>query len=228
MLEALKESVLNANKLLPKSNLVVLTWGNVSGIDRMLNLVVIKPSGVDYETLTSDDLVVVDLEGNIVEGKLKPSSDLATHLEIYKSFPEINGVVHTHSPWCTIWAQAGLGIPALGTTHADYFYGEIPCTREMTVAEIENNYEYNTGRVIVETILANNVPDISGVLVYNHGPFCWGDSPEKAVQNAIVMEEVAKMAYHTKQLNNKIESIGNSLLDKHYLRKHGSNKYYGQ
>lgn len=228
MLEALKESVLNANKLLPKSNLVVLTWGNVSGIDRMLNLVVIKPSGVDYETLTSDDLVVVDLEGNIVEGKLKPSSDLATHLEIYKSFPKINGVVHTHSPWCTIWAQAGLGIPALGTTHADYFYGEIPCTREMTVAEIENNYEYNTGRVIVETILANNVPDISGVLVYNHGPFCWGDSLEKAVQNAIVMEEVAKMAYHTKQLNNKIESIGNSLLDKHYLRKHGSNKYYGQ
>lgn len=228
MLEALKESVLNANKLLPKSNLVVLTWGNVSGIDRTLNLVVIKPSGVDYETLTSDDLVVVDLEGNIVEGKLKPSSDLATHIEIYKSFPEINGVVHTHSPWSTIWAQAGLSIPALGTTHADYFYGEIPCTREMTVAEIENNYEYNTGRVIVETILANNVPDISGVLVYNHGPFCWGDSPEKAVQNAIVMEEVAKMAYHTKQLNNKIESIGNSLLDKHYLRKHGSNKYYGQ
>lgn len=228
MLEALKKRVLEANKLLPKSNLVVLTWGNVSGIDRVQNLVVIKPSGVDYDDLKLDDLVVVDLDGNVVEGTLKPSSDLQTHLLLYKAFPEVKGVVHTHSPWCTTWAQAGLGIPALGTTHADYFYGEIPCTRAMTAHEIDNNYEYNTGKVIIETFDSYSSTNISGVLVFNHGPFCWGDSPEKAVENAIVMEEVAKMAYHTKQLNTNIGSIGSSLLNKHYLRKHGSHSYYGQ
>ena len=228
MLEELKKSVLNANKLLPKSNLVVLTWGNVSGIDRSSNLVVIKPSGVNYDDLTIDDLTVVDLDGNIVEGKLKPSSDLETHLLLYKAFPEVKGVVHTHSPWCTTWAQAGLSIPALGTTHADYFYGEIPCTREMTDHEIATDYEINTGNVIIETFDSYDSSKVSGVLVFNHGPFCWGDSPEKAVENAIVMEEVAKLAYFTKQLNSNIESIGNSLLDKHYLRKHGINSYYGQ
>lgn len=228
MLESLKKSVLSSNKMLPQHGLVVLTWGNVSGIDREKNLVVIKPSGVSYDKMTVDDLCVVDLNGNVVEGHLKPSSDLNTHLILYKAFPEIGGVVHTHSNWCTIWAQAGLPIPAYGTTHADYFSNSVPCTRMMTSAEIESDYELNTGKVIVETLLNEKTSDIPGILVNNHGPFSWGGSPEKAVENALVMEEIAKMAYHTRLLNTGVKPIQNTLLNKHYYRKHGENAYYGQ
>jgi L-ribulose-5-phosphate 4-epimerase len=228
MLENLKQSVLEANLELPKRGLITYTWGNVSGIDRETNLVVIKPSGVPYEKLKLDDLVVVDLEGHIVEGKLNPSSDTSTHLVIYKNFKEINGVVHTHSKWATIWAQAGKGIPALGTTHADYFYGEIPCTRKMTDDEIKNNYEKETGNVIVETFKSKNPVYIPGVLVNNHGPFAWGKDAHEAVHNAVVLEEVSMMAYYTCSLKPDINSIDKAILDKHFLRKHGSNAYYGQ
>ncbi|MCL6586602.1 MAG: L-ribulose-5-phosphate 4-epimerase [Anoxybacillus sp.] len=228
MLEQLKQKVLEANLQLPSYRLVTFTWGNVSGIDREQGLVVIKPSGVAYDQITKDDLVVVDLEGNIVEGKRKPSSDTSTHLVLYKSFPSIGGIVHTHSPWATIWAQAGKGIPALGTTHADYFYGEIPCTRKMTEAEIKGAYEMETGNVIVETFRFLDPTQVPGVLVHGHGPFAWGNDPYNAVHNAVVLEEVAKMAARTCHLNPNVQPIDQSLLDRHYLRKHGAHAYYGQ
>ncbi|MEW9052835.1 MAG: L-ribulose-5-phosphate 4-epimerase [Neobacillus sp.] len=230
MLEKLKQEVLEANLALPKHNLVTFTWGNVSGIDREQNLVVIKPSGIPYEELKTEDLVVVDLEGNIVEGSLRPSSDTPTHLALYRAFPSIGGVVHTHSPWATSWAQAGRPIPALGTTHADYYYGEVPCTREMTNEEVERAYELETGNVIIETFEKEGLEPAAmpGVLVFNHAPFCWGKNADQAVHNAVVLEEVAKMALHTFQLNPNIQPIQQFLLDKHYLRKHGANAYYGQ
>ena len=228
MLENLKEEVFKANMLLPKYNLVTFTWGNVSGIDREKGLVVIKPSGVEYEKMTKEDMVVVDLEGNVVEGNLRPSSDTATHIELYKNFKDIKGIVHTHSTYATIWAQAGINLPALGTTHADYFYGDIPCTRKMTKEEIESNYEKETGKVIVERFSNINPNDMKAVLVNCHGPFTWGESPLKAVENSVVLEEVAKMALNSKIINNTLESMDQSLLDKHFLRKHGKNAYYGQ
>lgn len=228
MLENLKEEVFKANMLLPKYNLVTFTWGNVSGIDRRNNLVVIKPSGVEYEKMTKDDMVIVDFDGNVVEGNLKPSSDTLTHIELYRNFNNINGIVHTHSTYATIWAQAGMDLPALGTTHADYFYGDIPCTRKMTKKEIEGNYEKETGKVIVERFLDINPDEINAVLVNCHGPFTWGESPLKAVENSVVLEEVARMAINSKLLNNKLESMDQVLLDKHFLRKHGKNAYYGQ
>lgn len=228
MLENLKKAVLEANLELPKRNLVTYTWGNVSGIDRESNLVVIKPSGVPYEDLKLEHLVVVDLEGNIVEGKLNPSSDTPTHLIIYKNFKEVEGVVHTHSRWATIWSQAGKGLPAFGTTHADYFYGEIPCTRTFTPEEVSGQYETETGNVIVETFNDKNPNFIPGVLVNNHGPFAWGKDAHEAVHNAVVLEEVAMMAYYTCTLTPGIGAIHQSILDKHFLRKHGANAYYGQ
>lgn len=230
MLEALKKQVLDANLLLPKYNMVTFTWGNVSGIDREKGLVVIKPSGVPYDELKVEDLVVVNLDGEIVEGNLRPSSDTATHLGLYKAFPKVGGVVHTHSPWATSWAQAGRSIPALGTTHADYYYGEIPCTRSLTEDEIKQGYEVETGNVIIETFETGGLDPVAmpGVLVSGHAPFCWGKDAMQAVHNAVVLEEVAKMALHTYQLNPAIDSIDQFLLDKHYLRKHGANAYYGQ
>ncbi|BDG47578.1 MULTISPECIES: L-ribulose-5-phosphate 4-epimerase [Parageobacillus] len=228
MLEELKQTVLAANLQLPKYRLVTFTWGNVSGIDRERGLVVIKPSGVEYDKLTADDMVVVDLEGNVIEGHLKPSSDTPTHLLLYKEFPAIGGIVHTHSPWATIWAQSGKGIPALGTTHADYFYGEIPCTRKMTDEEIKGAYEWETGKVIAETFRFIDPLQIPGVLVHGHGPFAWGKDAFNAVHNAVVLEEVAKMAARTYILNPEVQPISQSLLDRHYLRKHGANAYYGQ
>jgi L-ribulose-5-phosphate 4-epimerase len=230
MLEELKQQVLEANLLLPKYNMVTFTWGNVSGIDREKKLVVIKPSGVSYDGLKLEDLVVVNLEGEVVEGELRPSSDTATHLALYKAFPKLGGVVHTHSPWATSWAQAGRSIPALGTTHADYYYGEIPCTRSLTEEEIKRGYELETGNVIIEAFATGGIDPVAmpGVLVSGHAPFCWGKDAMQAVHNAVVLEEVAKMALHTYQLNPAIEPIDQFLLDKHYLRKHGANAYYGQ
>ena len=228
MLERLKQQVLKANLALPKHGLVTFTWGNVSGIDREKGLVVIKPSGVEYDTMTVEDMVVVDLEGNMVEGKWKPSSDTPTHLELYKAFPHIGGIVHTHSRWATAWAQAGRGIPAYGTTHGDYFYGEIPCTRKMTAIEIGGEYEKETGTVIVETFNNASAADVPAVLVNSHGPFAWGSDPENAVHNAVVLEELAFMAYHTESINPSVAVMQQELLDKHYLRKHGKNAYYGQ
>lgn len=230
MLEKLKKEVLEANLQLPKHGLVTFTWGNVSGIDRDQGLVVIKPSGVPYEELILEDMVVVDLEGNIIEGTKRPSSDTPTHLALYRSFQYVGGIVHTHSPWATAWAQAGRSIPALGTTHADYYYGEIPCTRTLTKEEITRAYELETGNVIIETFETGGIDPLAmpGVLVSNHAPFCWGKDANQAVHNAVVLEEVAKMALHTFQLNSQIEPIDQFLLDKHYLRKHGVNAYYGQ
>ena len=230
MLEELKEQVLQANLLLPKHNLVTFTWGNVSGIDRKKGLVVIKPSGVEYSEMTADDMVVVDLKGNRVEGKLKPSSDTPTHVALYNAFPNIGGVVHTHSRWATSFAQAGMGIPAYGTTQGDYFYGEIPCTRTMTPEEIAGAYELETGNVIIETFRTRNIdPDqVPAVLVHSHGPFAWGTDPMNAVHNAVVLEEVAFMAFHARVLNPELQPMQQELLDKHYLRKHGANAYYGQ
>lgn len=228
MLERLKQEVLEANLDLPKYGLVTFTWGNVSGIDRKSGLVVIKPSGVPYDKLKLEDLVVVDLDGNKVEGELKPSSDTPTHLVLYKAFPQVGGIVHTHSPWATSWAQAGRGIPALGTTHADYFYGEIPVTRAMTREEIESAYELETGNVIVETFKDKDPMMIPSVLVNSHAPFNWGKDPHEAVHNAVVVEEVAKMALHAYNLNPDIQPMDQALLDKHFLRKHGANAYYGQ
>lgn len=227
MLEGLKESVYLANRLLKDSGLVVLTWGNVSQIDREQGCVVIKPSGVAYDVMTAEDMVVVDLDGRVVEGKLKPSSDLLTHLELYKAFPEIGGVAHTHSRWATIFSQAGRPIPALGTTHADTFYGEVPVTRKMTDEEIAGEYEKETGRVIVETFSDINPNDIPAVLVHSHGPFVWGKDALKSVENAIILEETAMMAWNTLMMNPEAH-LQQALLDKHYLRKHGSNAYYGQ
>lgn len=229
MLEQLKQTVLEANLLLPRHGLVTFTWGNVSGIDREKGLVVIKPSGVEYDAMKADDMVVVDLDGKRVEGSLNPSSDTATHLELYKAFPNLGGIVHTHSRWATIFAQSGLGVPALGTTHADYFYGEIPCTRRMTAAEIQGEYEKETGTVIIERFGGMNPDHIPAVLVHSHGPFAWGSDPMNAVHNAVVLEEVAMMAWHNLSLSgNTIEPMQQVLLDKHYLRKHGANAYYGQ
>lgn len=229
MLEALKQAVFEANLLLPKHNLVTFTWGNVSGVDREKGLMVIKPSGVEYATMTAEDMVVVDLKtGKKVEGDLNPSSDTDTHVVLYNAFPEIGGIVHTHSRWATSFAQAGRGIPALGTTHGDYFYGEIPCTRKMTADEIGGKYELETGNVIVETFKDKQPNDIPAVLVHSHGPFTWGTDPKNAVHNAVVLEEVAFMAWHALQMRPDLPPMQQELLDKHYLRKHGANAYYGQ
>lgn len=228
MLEELKQQVLEANLALPKYGLVTFTWGNVSGFDKESGLVVIKPSGVPYEDLKASDLVVLDLDGNVVEGDLKPSSDTPTHLVLYKKFPGIGGVVHTHSPWATSWAQAGKPIPALGTTQADYFYGEVPVTRRMTEEEIKGAYELETGNVIVETFKDINPIEIPSVLVHSHAPFNWGKDANEAVHNAVVLEECAKMALRTYQINPEAPPMDQELLDKHYLRKHGANAYYGQ
>ena len=228
MLEALKKQVYEANMKLPKHGLVTFTWGNVSGIDRESSLVVIKPSGVDYETMKWEDMVVVDLNGNVVEGDLNPSSDTPTHLELYKAFPKIGGVVHTHSRWATVFAQAGMGIAPYGTTHADYFYGEVPCTAKMTKEQIMGEYEKDTGTVIIERFKDINPMDIPAVLVHSHGPFTWGKNADEAVYHAVVLEEVAMMAYHAQLLNPPLTVMQQELLDKHYLRKHGANAYYGQ
>jgi L-ribulose-5-phosphate 4-epimerase len=229
MLKQLKEQVLEANLDLPKYKMVTFTWGNVSGIDRERGLVVIKPSGVPYEKLKRDDLVVVDLEGNKVEGDLKPSSDTPTHLALYRAFESIGGIVHTHSPWATAWAQAGKGIPAYGTTHADYFYGEIPCTRHMTEEEIKGAYELETGNVIIETFREREIDPamVPGVLVNRHAPFAWGKDAHDALHNAVVLEEVAKIGHRTIQLQD-VGPMDQTLLDRHFLRKHGANAYYGQ
>ncbi len=231
MLEELKKTVCEANLMLPKNNLITLTWGNVSGIDREHNLVVIKPSGVSYSTMKPEDMVVTDLEGNVVEGKLRPSSDAPTHLALYREYPELGGIVHTHSRWATVMAQQGMDIPALGTTHADYFYGSVPCARCLTDEEIAEAYEKHTGDVIIETFKTRGIKplDIPAVLLKGHGPFTFGSTPEKAVENSIVLEEVAFIAWHNLSLSGcSIKPIPNSLLDKHYLRKHGANAYYGQ
>jgi L-ribulose-5-phosphate 4-epimerase len=232
MLQSLKQSVYEANMLLPKYGLVTFTWGNVSGICRESGLVVIKPSGVEYAHMTAADMVVVDLHGKTVDGKLKPSTDMETHLALYASFPEIGGVVHTHSTYATAFAQAGRPIPCLGTTHADYFYGEIPITRPMTEDEINGRYEYETGNVIIKTVAPNPPPHnplhMPAALVVNHGPFAWGKTAMDAVHNAVVLEEIAKMAYLTQTLNPAAPSAPQMLVDKHFLRKHGVNAYYGQ
>lgn len=228
MLEQLKQAVLEANLELPRKGLVTYTWGNVSGIDRSSGLIAIKPSGVEYDGMTAEDIVLIDLEGKVIEGKLKPSSDAPTHVALYTAFPEIGGVCHTHSRWATSWAQAGMGIPAYGTTHADYFYGEIPCTREMHKDEIATAYEANTGVVIVETFKALNPVYIPAVLVKNHAPFTWGKNAEEAVHNSVVLEEVAMMAIQCRTLNSDVRSMPQTLLDKHFLRKHGAGAYYGQ
>ncbi len=228
MLEKLKEQVLKANLMLPKYGLVTFTWGNVSGIDREKELVVIKPSGVEYDDMTIDDMVVVNLSGEVVEGKRKPSSDTATHLEIYKAFAEIGGVVHTHSREATAWAQAGRGIPPYGTTHGDYFYGEIPCTRKMTTQEIQGEYEKETGKVILETFKNIKPLDVPAVLVHSHGPFTFGKTPQEALHNAVVLEELSFMASRTEAINPDVGDMQKELLDKHFLRKHGKNAYYGQ
>ena len=228
MLEDLKMQVYEANMELPKRGLITYTWGNVSGIDREKGYCVIKPSGVDYEQLKPEDMVVMDLDGNKVEGEYKPSSDTPTHLELYKAFKDIGGIVHTHSPWATSFAQAKKGIPCYGTTHADYFYGEIPCARDLSKEEIATSYEKNTGLVIIETFEKLNPLDVPGVLCSNHGPFTWGKDAAEAVHNAVVLEEVAKMAYRTENLSPNANPIPKDLLDKHFLRKHGKDAYYGQ
>ena len=230
MLEALKQQVCEANLLLPKHGLVTFTWGNVSAIDRATGLVVIKPSGVSYDGMIPEDMVVVDLSGRVVEGRYRPSSDTATHVELYKALPAIGGVVHTHSSYATSWAQAGRDIPCYGTTHADYFYGEIPCLRCLTKEEIEEGYERNTGLLIVSEFdrLGKDPAAVPGCLCKNHGPFTWGKDPFEAVHNAVVLEEVAKMAYRTEQINSAVAPAPRELQDKHYFRKHGKNAYYGQ
>ena len=231
MLETLKQQVYEANMELPRRGLVTYTWGNVSGIDRAGGVVVIKPSGVAYEELTSDKMVVVDLQtGTIVEGSLNPSSDTKTHLELYKAFPALGGIVHTHSPFAVAWAQAGQDIPCYGTTHADYFYGPIPCARHLTAAELEEDYEKNTGKVIVETFQNRNIDPVAvpAVICHSHGPFTWGRDAAQAVYHAVVLEEVAKMALFTRQIDPAAAPAPQSMQDKHYLRKHGPNAYYGQ
>ena len=227
MLEDMKKRVYNANIMLKNSGLVVLTWGNASEIDRRNGYIVIKPSGVDYDLMTADDMVVVDMEGRVVEGDLNPSSDLPTHIELYKAFSDIGGITHTHSKWATIFSQAGVPIKPLGTTHADTFYGEIPVTRRLTPAEICCNYEKETGAVIIEAFKDIEPLSIPAVLVNSHGPFTWGANAVKSVENALILEEVAMMAWHTMKLNENA-NIQQELLDKHYLRKHGENAYYGQ
>ncbi len=230
MLEELKKQVYEANMELPKYGLVTFTWGNVSGIDREKGLFVIKPSGVEYDRLTPEDMVVMDLEGNRVEGSYRPSSDTATHLELYKAFPEIGGIVHTHSSYATSWAQSGRSIPCYGTTHADYIYGEVPCLRCLTEEEISEAYEENTGHLIVNEFQRMNKDPMAvpAVLCKNHGPFAWGRDAREAVHNAVVLEEVAKMAYRTETINPQVKPAPQELQDKHYYRKHGANAYYGQ
>lgn len=227
MLEELKKKVYEANMDLPRYGLVTFTWGNVSAIDRESGLFVIKPSGVEYDLLKPEDMVVMDLNGNKVEGKYNPSSDTPTHLELYKAFQEIGGIVHTHSTYATSWAQSGRNIPCYGTTHADYMYGEIPCARVLTQEEIDEGYEKNTGTLIVETFQGKNVMAVPAVLCKNHGPFAWGKDAKEAVHNAVVLEEVAKMALFTEQLNQDVEPAPQRIQDKHYYRKHGANAYYG-
>ena len=230
MLEELKQLVCKANLELPRYGLVTFTWGNVSGIDREKGLVVIKPSGVEYDEMKPEHMVVVDLSGKVVEGNLRPSSDTDTHVVLYRAFPALGGIVHTHSRWAVSFAQAGRDIPAMGTTQGDYFYGDIPCTRRMTPEEIGGSYEWETGNVIVETFVKRGIDpaQVPGVVVQNHGPFAWGTDPMNAVHNAVVMEEVAFMDYHALQLNPDASRMQQELLDKHYLRKHGKNAYYGQ
>lgn len=230
MLEQLKEEVFKANLELPKHGLVKFTWGNVSAVDREKKLFVIKPSGVDYEKMTAADMVVCDFEGNVVEGDMNPSSDTATHAVLYKNFLEIGGIVHTHSTWATIWAQAGLNLPALGTTHADTFYGTVPCARLLTQEEIDAGYEEQTGQVIVETFNERQIDpmEVPAVLLQGHGPFTWGKDAKSAVVNSVVLDEVAKMNFYTRELNRFAEELPQRVLDKHYLRKHGKDAYYGQ
>lgn len=228
MLEKLKKEVYEANMLLWESGLVIFTWGNVSGIDEEKKLVVIKPSGVNYQEMTMNDMVVIDLDGNKIEGNYNPSSDTPTHLEIYKKYPNIKGIVHTHSKWATIFAQAGKEIKTYGTTHADYNYGNFMCTRDLKEEEIIDNYEKNTGKVIIERLEKTNIENIVGILVKSHGPFAWGENSKKAVENAIVLEEIAMMAYHTEILDRRISNIQLNLQNKHFFRKHGKNAYYGQ
>ena len=228
MLEELKKIVYEANMLLPAYHLVTFTWGNVSGIDREKGLVVIKPSGVDYDKLTPESMVVVDLDGNKVEGSMNPSTDMLSHVEFYKAFPKIGGAVHTHSPWATSWAQSGRDIPCYGTTHADYLYGAVPCVRCLTKEELDEGYEKNTGRLIVERFETLDYEAMPAVLCKNHGPFTWGKSPVDAVHNAVVLEECAKMAAWTEMINPRVAPAPQVLQDKHYFRKHGANAYYGQ
>ncbi len=230
MLNELKQEVLKANLDLPRYNLVTFTWGNVSAIDRKTGYVVIKPSGVSYDDMKAEDMVVVDLKGKIIEGHFKPSSDTPTHLALYRSFNDIGGIVHTHSRHATSWAQAGRDIPAYGTTQADYFYGDVPCTRKMTPQEIEGEYELETGNVILECFKERNLKplEIPAVIVHSHGVFSWGKNADNAVHNAVVMEELALMALQAEQINPKLKRMQQELLDKHYLRKHGKNAYYGQ
>jgi L-ribulose-5-phosphate 4-epimerase len=228
MLKDLKREVCEANLSLPRLGLVTLTWGNVSAIDRDSGMMVIKPSGVEYGDMRPRDMAVVDMSGRQAEGRLKPSSDTRTHIALYRAFPKIGAIVHTHSRWATIFAQAGMGIPALGTTHADYFYGEIPCTRHMTPGETTWDYEAETGRVIAEAFSGADPMSVPAVLVRSHGPFCWGRDAARAVENAVVLEEVAMMAWHTKAISPSQPPMRRALLDRHYLRKHGANAYYGQ
>lgn len=227
MLENIKELVLKANLTLPKAGLVTLTWGNVSQIDRNTGYVVIKPSGVSYDNMKASDMVVVDLDGNIIEGNLNPSSDTPTHLKLYKEFPEIGGITHTHSRWATVFSQCARPIPPLGTTHADTFYGAVPCTRKLYPEEITSDYELNTGKIIAELFNQETVMQVPAALVHSHGPFTWGKNAEKSVENAIILEEVAMMAWNTLMMNPH-SVIQQELLEKHYLRKHGENAYYGQ
>ena len=230
MLETLRKQVYEANMELPRRGLVTYTWGNVSGIDREKGLVVIKPSGVEYDELTPENLVVLDLDGNRVEGDLNPSSDTKTHLELYKAFPTLGGIVHTHSPYAVAWAQAGRDIPCYGTTHADYFYGAVPCARHLTKEELDEDYEKNTGKVIIETFTTRGIDPVAvpGVICHSHGPFTWGKDEAQAVYHAVVLEEVAFMAWHALMMDPSLPSMQQELLDKHYLRKHGANAYYGQ
>ncbi|MEI4526119.1 L-ribulose-5-phosphate 4-epimerase [Priestia megaterium] len=230
MLDKLKEEVFQANVDLPKHGLVKYTWGNVSAIDRDSGLFVIKPSGVTYEKMTAKDMVVVDLDGRVVEGELNPSSDTLTHAVLYKHYPEIGGIAHTHSTWATIWAQAGLDVQAMGTTHADTFYGSVPCARFLTEKEVNDGYEVETGKVIIETFEKRglDVLAVPGILLQGHGPFTWGKDAKSAVMNSVVLDEVSKMNFFTQKLNGLAEELPQRILDKHYLRKHGKNAYYGQ
>ena len=230
MLEQLKEEVFQANLELPKQGLIKYTWGNVSAVDREQGLFVIKPSGISYEEMKASDMIVCDMDGKVVEGNLNPSSDTLTHAVLYKEFSEIGGIVHTHSTWATIWAQAGLDVPAMGTTHADTFYGSIPCTRFLNQKEIDEGYEEQTGHLIVETFKERNIKpmEIPGALLHGHGPFTWGKNAKEAVMNAVVLDEVCKMNLFSRQLNSFSEELPQRVLDKHYLRKHGENAYYGQ
>ncbi|EPL6683758.1 L-ribulose-5-phosphate 4-epimerase [Klebsiella pneumoniae] len=227
-MQQLKQQVFEANMDLPRYGLVTFTWGNVSAIDRQRGLVVIKPSRIAYESMTVDDMSVVDLQGHVVEGRWRPSSDTATHLALYRRYPDLGGVVHTHSTHATAWAQAGLAIPALGTTHADYFFGDIPCTRALSAQEVDEAYELNTGQVIIETLGEANPLHTPGIVVYQHGPFAWGKDAHEAVHNAVVMEEVARMAWIARGINPQLQPIDSWLMNKHFQRKHGPNAYYGQ